>query len=141
MTFALMQPYFFPYIGYFSMIHSVDHFMFFDDVQYVKRSWMSRNRLLNLNTGDPFFIRPELRNVTYKDKLLNVQLREDEKWKLKLLDQCKGYKTRPHALISLSCLHWNISFLILNKFEKSFVWDHFHTANWRVVVIFEHRCG
>lgn len=41
-----MQPYFFPYIGYFQLMDSVDTFLFLDDVQYVGRSWMNRNRIV-----------------------------------------------------------------------------------------------
>ena len=40
-----MQPYFLPYIGYFAMLNAVDHFVFLDDVQYIRRSWVNRNRI------------------------------------------------------------------------------------------------
>lgn len=45
MIVAIMQPYFFPYIGYFQLMNSVDLFVFHDDVQYVKQSWINRNRI------------------------------------------------------------------------------------------------
>lgn len=40
-----MQPYFFPYIGYFQLINAVDKFVFYDDVNYIKGGWINRNRL------------------------------------------------------------------------------------------------
>lgn len=40
-----MQPYFFPYIGYFQLMRAVDRFVFFDDVQYINRGWVNRNRI------------------------------------------------------------------------------------------------
>lgn len=40
-----MQPYFLPYLGYFQLIAAVDHFVVLDDVQYVKGSWINRNRI------------------------------------------------------------------------------------------------
>lgn len=40
-----MQPYFFPYIGYFEMMAKVDRFVFLDDVQYIRRGWVNRNRI------------------------------------------------------------------------------------------------
>lgn len=43
---AIMQPYFFPYIGYFQLMQAVDVFVFFDDVQYINRGWVNRNRVL-----------------------------------------------------------------------------------------------
>ena len=38
-----MQPYLFPYIGYFQLVKSVDTFVFYDDVAYVKGGWINRN--------------------------------------------------------------------------------------------------
>jgi hypothetical protein len=43
---AVMQPYFFPYIGYFQLMSQCDTFVVFDDVQYVDHRWMNRNRIL-----------------------------------------------------------------------------------------------
>lgn len=42
---AVMQPYFFPYIGYFQLMHAVDVFVFYDDVQYIDHGWVNRNRV------------------------------------------------------------------------------------------------
>jgi hypothetical protein len=41
-----MQPTYLPWSGYFNLIQSVDQFIFLDDVQFEKRSWQSRNRIL-----------------------------------------------------------------------------------------------
>jgi len=46
MIIAIMQPYFFPYIGYFQLMHAVDVFVFYDDVQFIKNGWINRNRIL-----------------------------------------------------------------------------------------------
>ena len=46
MRFAVMQPYFFPYIGYFQLASAVDTFVIFDDVQYIRRGWINRNNIL-----------------------------------------------------------------------------------------------
>jgi hypothetical protein len=43
---AIMQPYFFPYIGYFQLIAAVDLFVVYDDIKYTKKGWINRNRLL-----------------------------------------------------------------------------------------------
>lgn len=43
MRIAIMQPYFFPYIGYFQLIKAADMFIFFDDVSYIKKGWINRN--------------------------------------------------------------------------------------------------
>ena len=41
-----MQPYFFPYLGYFQLINAVDKFVFYDDVNYIKSGWINRNNIL-----------------------------------------------------------------------------------------------
>lgn len=46
MTIAIMQPYFFPYIGYWQLINAVDTFVILDDVNYIKRGWINRNRVI-----------------------------------------------------------------------------------------------
>jgi hypothetical protein len=43
---AIMQPYFFPYIGYFQLINAVDQYVVYDDVNYIKNGWINRNRCL-----------------------------------------------------------------------------------------------
>jgi hypothetical protein len=44
---AIMQPYFFPYIGYFQLINSADVYVNLDHVNFMKRSYMTRNLLKN----------------------------------------------------------------------------------------------
>jgi hypothetical protein len=46
MKLAIMQPYFFPYIGYFQLINAVDKFVILDDVNFITRGWINRNRIL-----------------------------------------------------------------------------------------------
>lgn len=41
-----MQPYLFPYLGYFQLINAVDVFVISDDVQYINRGWINRNQIL-----------------------------------------------------------------------------------------------
>jgi|TARA_R110000796_G_scaffold91387_1_gene195478 hypothetical protein len=43
---AIMQPYFLPYIGYFHLVNSVDEFVIYDNIQYTKKGWINRNRIL-----------------------------------------------------------------------------------------------
>ena len=45
MRIAIMQPYFFPYLGYFQLISAVDLFLALDDVSFIKKGWIHRNRL------------------------------------------------------------------------------------------------
>ena len=45
MKIAIMQPYFLPYLGYFQLIASVDKFVVYDDVSYIKSGWINRNNI------------------------------------------------------------------------------------------------
>ncbi len=46
MTVAIMQPYIFPYLGYFQLLAAVDTFVLYDNIQYTKKGWINRNRIL-----------------------------------------------------------------------------------------------
>ena len=46
MKVAIMQPYVFPYIGYFQLLSAVDVFVFYDDVNFIKKGYIHRNYLL-----------------------------------------------------------------------------------------------
>jgi hypothetical protein len=46
MKLAIMQPYLFPYLGYFQLIRAVDAFVVYDDVNYIQRGWINRNNIL-----------------------------------------------------------------------------------------------
>jgi hypothetical protein len=59
---AIMQPYLFPYIGYFQLIHAVDRFVVYDDVAFIKQGWINRNRVL-INDAPAFFTVP-LKNAS-----------------------------------------------------------------------------
>lgn len=54
---AIMQPYFFPYIGYFHLIAAVDLFIVYDNIKYTKKGWINRNRMLQ-NGKDVMFSLP-----------------------------------------------------------------------------------
>ena len=56
MKLAIMQPYFMPYIGYFQLINSVDKFIFYDDVTFIKQGWINRNQILINNKASLFSI-------------------------------------------------------------------------------------
>lgn len=47
MRIAIMQPYIFPYVGYFQLMRAVERFICLDDVAFITRGWINRNRLLS----------------------------------------------------------------------------------------------
>ncbi len=55
MKLAVMQPYFFPYIGYFQLISEVDTFILYDNVNYIVKGWVNRNRIILCNKSVAYF--------------------------------------------------------------------------------------
>ncbi len=45
MKLGIMQPYFFPYIGYFQLMNAVDEFVVYDNIEFTKKGWINRNRI------------------------------------------------------------------------------------------------
>lgn len=52
MKIGIMQPYFLPYIGYFQLINYVDVFVVYDSIEFSKKGWINRNRILKNGTDD-----------------------------------------------------------------------------------------
>ena len=52
MKVAIMQPYLFPYIGYFQLMNAVDEFVVYDNIQFSKKGWINRNRILVNGAAD-----------------------------------------------------------------------------------------
>jgi hypothetical protein len=90
-TVAIMQPYFFPYAGYFSLIKHTDRFILFDPVQFIRHGWIDRNRVLKQGDGW-IYIRPPL--IPYASDALISTVRVDnaQPWRDKLLAQIVPYK-------------------------------------------------
>ena len=93
MTLAIMQPYFFPYLGYWQLIANCDEFIFFDVVQYNKRSWMNRNRILHPDQSKDFqYISVPIKKHSAGTLISDVVLNNTEKWQDKILGQLTVYK-------------------------------------------------
>jgi hypothetical protein len=94
MRLAIMQPYFFPYIGYFQLIAAVDTFIVYDNIKYTKKGWINRNRMLQ-NGKDVMFSLPLKSDSDYLDvceRELATDFNRD-----KLLNQFNGaYRRAPH---------------------------------------------
>ena len=63
---GIMQPYLFPYIGYFQLINTVDEFIIYDNIQFTKKGWINRNRIL-VNGVDAYITLPLKKDSDYLD--------------------------------------------------------------------------
>ncbi|MEP7147015.1 MAG: WbqC family protein [bacterium] len=83
MKLAVMQPYLFPYIGYFQLINAVDKFVIYDDVNFIKKGWINRNNLL-INGHANLFTVP-LKNSSQNKLIKEIEISRSEKWEKDLL--------------------------------------------------------
>jgi hypothetical protein len=100
-----MQPYIFPYIGYFQLLHCVDNFVIFDDVNFIKRGWINRNRIL-IN-GAPYLFTIPLEKASSNHLIKDITLAKtyDEWLKdfYKTLD--RSYKKAPYFEVTSELIH------------------------------------
>ena len=78
MKLAIMQPYFFPYIGYFQLLNAVDKFVFYDDVNYIKGGWINRNRLFL--AGAVRYITVPLAGASSFEKISKICVKTGDEW-------------------------------------------------------------
>lgn len=93
MKVGIMQPYFFPYIGYISLIKHTDQFILFDSVQFIKHGWIERNRILKPG-GEWQYIAVPLEKHPLETNIIDIKIRNTEDWKNKMLSQLVHYKKR-----------------------------------------------
>ena len=120
-----MQPYLFPYIGYFQLIKAVDKFVILDDVNYIKKGWINRNRIL-VNGKDHLFSIP-IKNISQNKLICECEL-SDDMWQKKFLKTIEmSYKKAPFfddvfPLISyiVTSKEKNLSHFILSHLKRIF---------------------
>ncbi len=82
MKVAIMQPYFVPYVGYFQLMEAADVFVVLDDVNFIKRGWINRNRLLC--NGEPSWLTVPLLGASQNKKICEIGIAPDNGWKRKM---------------------------------------------------------
>lgn len=83
MKLAVMQPYLFPYIGYFQLINAADRFVIYDDVNFIKKGWINRNYIL-INSKAHLFTVP-LINSSQNKLIKDTEILKSSAWKKDLL--------------------------------------------------------
>jgi hypothetical protein len=95
MKIAIMQPYFFPYLGYFQLIAAVDKFVIYDDVNFINRGWINRNNIL-IN-GKASLINVPLNGASQNKRIKDINIVSDQKWRNTLLKTIEhSYKKAPY---------------------------------------------
>ena len=95
MKLGIMQPYFLPYIGYWQLLNAVDKYVIYDDVNYINRGWINRNRILI--SGKPSYFNIPILGAS-QNKLINeIKINHDKKLMDKKLRTIEiAYKKAPY---------------------------------------------
>ena len=95
MKIGIMQPYFFPYIGYFQLLNMVDKYVVYDNANFSNNKWGYRNRIL-IN-GAPGFFRVNILKASQNKGFNEIKVSNDIEAKKKniLTLEC-AYKKAPY---------------------------------------------
>ena len=123
---VIMQPYFFPYLGYWQMILTADTFVIFDDVNFIKRGWINRNNIL-IN-GSAHLISLPLLAASQNKHIKDIWVTDSLKDKEKLLKTIEvAYKKAPFfndvfpiVYDTVLSKDNNLARLLRNQFESVF---------------------
>lgn len=90
-----MQPYVFPYIGYFQLVYAAEVFVFYDDVNFINRGWINRNRIL-VNGKDHIFTIP-CKDASQNKLIKDIAIAADPKAMDKILSTIRmAYSKAPY---------------------------------------------
>lgn len=95
MRLAIMQPYFFPYIGHFSLIAACDEWIVFDLSQYTPRSWMNRNRILD-PAGSPRWLTLPLARASIHIRTHEARIPDLPAARRHILNHLAPHRRAPH---------------------------------------------
>lgn len=124
MKLGMMQPYAFPYLGYFQLIRHCDKWVVFDDTQFVRKSWITRNRILHPEPAKQWqYLSIPVQHAPLGTMIKDMKIDHDGGWKESILGKLSSYRHAPcydevKALVS-GCLdtdcesiaRWNVSAL------------------------------
>ena len=118
MRIAVMQPTYLPWMGYFGMIELADVFVFYDDVQFQRQSWQSRNKikLSNHSKKDWQWLSVPIIHDGLDNKIKQVKINNNNRWK------DKHWKTIYHS-------YNNTEFF--SKYEEKI--KSFYNPNWQYI--------
>lgn len=94
MKLGIMQPYFFPYLGYFELINRTDKWVVFDSVQYIRHGWCNRNRIVHPSGAGWMYVTAPLQRFSQGTLIRDIKVQPGREWKQKVLRQLQHYKRK-----------------------------------------------
>lgn len=110
MRLGIMQPYFFPYLGYFALIKHTDQWIVFDTPQFIRHGWIERNRILKPGEGWQYIMVP-LEKHSRDTAIKDIKIKQSIDWRRKILAQLEHYKRKaPYYSIVINLIKESIHF-------------------------------
>lgn len=110
---AICQPNFLPWLGYFEMGHRADIYVMFDDVQYIRREWVNRNKVFSASSQGWQWLTVPLKNTARDTLIKDVEINNETDWSSRMLDTLRHvygkapyYKTYSAPLAELLSKKW-----------------------------------
>lgn len=95
MKIGIMQPYLFPYIGYWQLINYTDMWIVFDTVQYIEKGWINRNRIIHPNRPEAMYITVPVNKCKRETTIREIVINKNQQYKQRILGQiAASYKKR-----------------------------------------------
>jgi hypothetical protein len=91
MKIGIMQPYFLPYLGYFSLIKHTERFILLDSVQFIKQGWIERNRILKPRSGWMYISIPLIKH-SRDTKIKDIRIKNSLDWRNLIFRRLEHYK-------------------------------------------------
>lgn len=89
---GIVQPYFFPYLGYISLIKHTNRFILLDSVQFINRGWIERNRIIKQQEGWLYIQVPLIKINGSRSLIKDCLIDNSKPWKEKIIAQLEIYK-------------------------------------------------
>ena len=125
MKLGIMQPYFMPYIGHFQLINAVDRYVVYDDVNYIKGGWVSRNNILM--NGERKLFTVTLKGASPNKLFSEIEILDDFKKFERTLQGC--YAKAPYFKETMGLLqnifaypNKNLAQFLLNSYRENFLY-------------------
>ena len=94
MKLGIMQPYIFPYLGYWQLLNAVDEYILLDDVTFIKQGYINRNSMLAQGKATPFNI--QVKDISSNKLISEHKMNDDPRWRKKLIKSIRqNYSKAP----------------------------------------------
>lgn len=95
MKLGIMQPYLYPYLGYFALIKHTDKWIVFDNVQYIEHGWINRNRIIHPSRPEAMYFTVPLLKHSRDTAIKDIRIDQASGYQDKILGQLTAaYKKR-----------------------------------------------